>query len=141
MKVMFLELDKLLTSILSFLVLKRINEVPFISIAVDSTPDISHQEMYSVIVRYCRNFNVEERLFAFDEMNSKVGERIVEFIISVFKRYGTSTTKIIAQTYDGAPNMTGKNIGVQTLLSKRLNKNIIFIPCGAHHSDLGMSNL
>ncbi len=116
-------------------------EVPFISIMVDSTPDISNKEMYSIIIRYNRNFDVEERLFAFGELNSKVGEHIVEFILSFFKQFGVSTTKIIAQSYDGASNMTGKNIGVQTLLSKKLNRNIIFIPCGAHRSNLGMSNL
>ncbi|CAF2704956.1 unnamed protein product [Rotaria sp. Silwood2] len=117
-------------------VLKRIMEVPFISIMVDSTPDISNKEMYSIIIRYTRNFEIQERLFAFGELNSKVGEHIVEFILSFFKTFGISTTKIIAQSYDGASNMTGKNIGVQTLLSKKLNRNIIFIPCGAHRSNL-----
>jgi len=123
------------------LVLKRLNEVPFISISVDSTPDVSNKEMYSVIVRYCQHFQVEERLFAFEELTSKVGGKIVEFIISIFKKYGASTTKIIAQTYDGAPNMSGKNQGVQNLLSKALSRDIIFIPCGAHRSDLGMLSL
>jgi hypothetical protein len=122
-------------------VLNRINEVPFISITVDSTPDVSHQEMYSIIVRYCRNFQVEERLFAFDDLSSKVGKRIVEYIISTFKKYGVSTTKIIAQSYDGAPNMNGKNAGVQTLLSEELERNVLFIPCAAHSSNLGMSSL
>ncbi len=121
--------------------MKRLNEVPFISISVDSTPDVSNKEMHSVIVRYCRNFQVEERLLAFEELSSKVGEKIVELIMLIFKKYGASTTKIIAQTYDGAPNMSGKNLGVQNLLSKALNRNIIFIPCGAHRSDLGMPSL
>ena len=120
------------------LVLKRINEVPFISITVDSTPDVSHQEMYSIIVRYCPNFQVEERLFAFAELNSKTGEKIVELIISCFKKYGVSTAKIVAQSYDGAPNMSGKNLRVQALLNETLNTNVIFIPCGTHRSDLGM---
>jgi len=114
--------------------------VPFISVTVDSTPDVTHQEMYSIIVRYCRSFQVEERLFSFDELNSKVGQHIVEYIVSTFKKYGVSTTKIIAQSYDGAPNMTGKNIGVQTLLSEVLARNVLFIPCGAHRSDLGILN-
>ena len=115
--------------------------MPFISITVDSTPDIANQKIYSIIVRYCRNFQVEERLFSFDELNSKLGQKIVEYIISTFKKYGVSTTKIIAQSYDGAPNMSGRNIGVQTLLSEALNRNILFIPYGAHRSDLGISNL
>ncbi|CAF4237751.1 unnamed protein product, partial [Rotaria magnacalcarata] len=44
-------------------------DVPSISIMVDSTPDISKKEMYSIIVRYTRNFEIEERLFAFGEMS------------------------------------------------------------------------
>ncbi|CAF5166784.1 unnamed protein product, partial [Rotaria magnacalcarata] len=75
-------------------------DVPSISIMVDSTPDISKKEMYSIIVRYTRNFEIEERLFAFGEMSSKVGADIVEFILAFFKRYGISTTKIISQSYD-----------------------------------------
>ena len=105
---------------------------------VDSTPDISKKEMYSIIVRYTRNFDIEERPFAFGELNSKIGEHIVEFILSSFKTFGITTTKIIGQSYDGPSNMTGKNIGVQILLSKKLSKNTIFIPCGAHRSNLGM---
>ena len=120
------------------LVLKRINEVSFISIIVDSTPDVSHQEMNSIIVRYCLNFQVEERLFAFEELNSKAGEKIIELIISCFKKYGVSTAKIVAESYDGAPNMLGKNLGVQALLNEVFNTNVIFIPCEAHRSDLGM---
>ena len=120
------------------LVLKRINEVPFISITVDSTPDVSHQEMYSIIVCYCLNFQVEQRLFGFEELNSKTGEKIVELIISCFKKYGISTAKIVAQSYDGARNMSGKNLGVQALLNEALNSNVIFIPYGAHRSDPGM---
>ena len=120
------------------LVLKRINEASFISITVDSTPDLSHQEMYSITVRYCLNFQVEERLFAFEELNSKTGEKIVELIISCFKKYGISTAKIVAQSYDDSPNMSGKNLGVQALLNEALNTNDIFISYGAHRSDLGM---
>lgn len=93
--------------------------------------------MYSIIVRFCLNFQVEERLFSFDELNSKVGQMIVEYIVLTFKKYGISTTKIIGQSYDGAANMSGKNIGVQTLLSEVLDRKILFVPCGAHRSDLG----
>ena len=104
--------------------MKRINEVPFISIIVDSTPDVSHQEMSSIIVSYCLNFHVEERLFAFEELISKAGEKIVGLIISCFKKYGVSTAKIVAQSYDGAPNMSGKSLGVQALLNEALNTNV-----------------
>lgn len=109
------------------LVLKRINEVPLVLVTVDSTRDVSHQKMYSIIVRYCLNFQVEERLFAFEELNSKTREKIVENIISCFKKYDASTAEIVAQSYDDAPNMSGKNL--------------VFIPFGAHRSDLGMCNL
>ena len=130
-----------LMTIYFILVLNRINQVPFIAITVDSTSDIANQEMYSIIIRYCLNFRVEERLFSFDELNTKIGQEIVDYILTTFKKYGVSTTKIIGQSYDGASNMTGKNIGVQTLLSEKLNRKVIFIPCGAHRSDLGRTNL
>ena len=119
------------------LVLTRINEATFISVTTDSTPDVSHREMYSIIIRFVHNFEVEERLVDFDEMNSKVGRRIVDFLLSSFKKNNISSNKIIGQSYDGASNMTGKFAGVQAVLSEELGQNIIFIPCGAHKSNIG----
>lgn len=117
-------------------ILKDINDAPFISITTDSTMDASHKEIYTIIVRYLKNFNVQERIISVSELNSKVGLDICEHILEQLKKCGISTDKIIAQSYDNASNMSGKNLGVQACLSKYLNRPILYIPCSVHSSNL-----
>jgi hypothetical protein len=117
-------------------ILKDINDAPFISITTDSTMDASHKEIYTIIVRFVTNSNVQERIISAGELSSKVGQDICEHILEQLKKCGISTDKIIAQSYDNAPNMSGKNLGVQACLSKYLNRKIMFIPCSAHSSNL-----
>ena len=113
-------------------ILKDINDAPFISITTDSTMDASHKEIYTIIVRYVKNFNVQERIISASELKSKVGLDICEHILEQLKKCGISTDKIIAQSYDNASNMSGKNVGVQTCLSKYLSRSILYIPCSVH---------
>ncbi|CAF3019819.1 unnamed protein product [Rotaria sp. Silwood2] len=117
-------------------ILKDIDDVPFISITTDSTMDASHKEIYTIIVRYVKNFDVQERIISVSELKSKVGLDICEHILEQLKKCGISTDKIIAQSYDNASNMSGKNLGVQACLSKYLNRPILYIPCSVHSSNL-----
>ncbi len=117
-------------------ILKDINDAPFISITTDSTMDASHKEIYSIIVRFVKNFNVQERIISVSELSSKVGQDICDHILDQLKKCGISTDKIIAQSYDNASNMSGKHLGVQACLSKSLNRPIMYIPCSAHSSNL-----
>ncbi|CAF4217287.1 unnamed protein product, partial [Adineta steineri] len=93
----------------------------FYSIMIDSTPDISHQEMYTIVIRYTNNFNVKERLITAAEL---------------LKKFNISTDDLIAQCYDSASNMSDVNKGVQTCISNKLRREIIFIPCSVHSSNL-----
>ena len=117
-------------------ILKDINDTPFISITTDSIMDASHKEIYTIIVRYAKDFNIEERIISVSELKSKVGLDICEHILEQLKKCGISTDKIIVQSYDNASNMFGKNLGVQACLSKYLNRPILYIPCSAHSSNL-----
>ena len=91
-------------------ILKDINDAPFISITTDSTMDASHKEIYTIVVRYAKDFNIEERIISVSELKSKVGLDICEHILEQLKKCGISTDKIIAQSYDNASNMSGKNL-------------------------------
>ncbi|CAF4492808.1 unnamed protein product [Rotaria sp. Silwood2] len=117
-------------------IIEDINEAEFISITTDSTTDISHKEIYTIIIRFSKNFIVQERIISLTELNSKVGEDICKYLLDELKKCGISTDKITAQSYDNAPNMSGKNIGVQACLSQLLGRKITFIPCGVHSTNL-----
>ena len=118
----------------------EINDSTFISIITDSTLDKTHREMYSIIVRYTKNYEVKERLLALQELPSKLGEEICQLLLKTLKKKGISTNKLVGQCYDNAPNMGGAHKGVQSCISNHLHREIIHIPCGAHTSNLSVEH-
>ncbi|CAF2878814.1 unnamed protein product [Rotaria sp. Silwood2] len=103
---------------------------------IDSTPDASHREIYTIVIRYKNDFNVEERLITAIELPSKVGLDISNTLFDVLRQFNISTNKLIAQCYDNANNMSGVNKGVQACVNDKLSREVIFIPCSAHSSNL-----
>lgn len=108
---------------------------------IDSTPDCSHREIYSLVIRYVDvNLNVNERVLRLNELPSKTGESICEFILDTLKHYQISTDRLIAQCYDNAPNMSGCRRGVQSRMKSALKRDIIHIPCGGHSANLAVKH-
>ncbi|CAF3654027.1 unnamed protein product [Rotaria sordida] len=132
------EFIKLLGEHVQQTIIDLVNTSPFYSIMIDSTPDASHREIYTVVVRYTNDFNVEERLITATELPSKVGLDISNLLFDVLEKFNISTDKLIAQCYDNASNMSGVNKGVQACVTNKLRREIIFIPCGAHSSNLAV---
>ncbi|CAF1361673.1 unnamed protein product, partial [Rotaria sp. Silwood1] len=134
------EYIQLLGAAIEHQIVNEINQSPFISILIDSTPDLSHREMYSIIIRYIYNYQVKERLLSLQELASKVGEDICQLLLDTLGRKGKLTDKIVGQCYDNSPNMSGVNKGVQACINKKLNRQIIHIPCEAHSSNLAVEH-
>ncbi|CAF1290136.1 unnamed protein product [Rotaria sordida] len=122
------------------LIVNEINQSPFISIMIDSTPDLSHREMYSIVIRYTKYYQVKERLLSLQELPSKIGEDIFQLLLDTLRQKGISTDKIIGQCYENAFNMSGVNKGVQACINKQLNREIMHIPCEAHTSNLAVQH-
>jgi hypothetical protein len=107
----------------------------------DSTPDCSHREIYSLVIRYVdSNLNVNERVIHVNELPSKTGQSICDFILNTLNRYQISTDYLIAQCYDNAPNMSGHRRGVQSRMKNVLKRDIIHIPCGGHSANLAVKH-
>jgi hypothetical protein len=119
-------------------IIRAINQASYFSIMTDSTPDNSHREIYSLVVRFVVNFQVEERVIALKELPSKTGESICRFVLDCLKECQISTDRLIAQCYDNAPNMSGCHKGVQACITSALRRDIIHIPCGSHTSNLAV---
>ncbi|CAF3870670.1 unnamed protein product, partial [Rotaria sp. Silwood1] len=80
------EYIQLLGAAIEHQIVNEINQSPFISILIDSTPDLSHREMYSIIIRYIYNYQVKERLLSLQELASKVGEDICQLLLDTLGR-------------------------------------------------------
>ncbi|CAF2082794.1 unnamed protein product [Rotaria magnacalcarata] len=117
-------------------IITRINKSLFWSVMVDTTPDISHKDMMSIIIRFVNEAGeAEERLFYIGEIQDKTGKGIADNILLILKKFSLDINKLIGQSYDGELNMCGEYKGVKAMLSESVGREVIFVPCCAHCSN------
>ena len=97
----------------------------------DETPDASHKEQLSVIVRYVYQAEIEERLLALRIVDDTTSETLFETICDVLQSNEIDASKIRAQCYDGAANVSGIRTGLQARV-KELSASALFVHCYAH---------
>ncbi|XP_035219598.1 uncharacterized protein LOC118192706 [Stegodyphus dumicola] len=104
-----------------------------------SSPDISHNDQTSQVVRYVKIENQEvevvESFIDFIETKNKTAEAISDMILSKLKADGLDIMDCRGQTYDNAAVMAGKHTGVQQRF-KDINPNAEFVPCSNHSLNL-----
>ncbi|XP_076928065.1 uncharacterized protein LOC143591883 [Bidens hawaiensis] len=111
------ELIQLLAHQIKTEVIKKIKIAKYYSIILDCTPDTSHQEQMSIIVRYV-NFNsnyvtVEESFLGFLVVDDTTGKRLFEVTSKELESLGLNIDDMRGQGYDNGANMKGKHNGVQ----------------------------
>ena len=120
-------------------IIDDIRKAKYFAIAVDGTPDASHQEQLSFIIRYLAHkastISIEERFLSFENFSKKTGREIAEKILQFLKEIGLNFNDCMGQAYDNGSNMAGKYIGVQALLTEE-NEECIFCSCANHTLNL-----
>lgn len=123
------------------IILKERESAKYFAIIVDATPDSSHVEQTTFILRYL-HFNLElkictiqERFLAFVDCNKKTGTAIADLICETLKKYNIPLEDCCAQGYDNGSNMKGKYNGAQShILTK--NPRAVYSPCATHSLNL-----
>ena len=65
---------------------------------VDSTSDLSHKDMMSIIVRFVNeNGEAEERLLYISEIKTKTGKNIADNMLQIFAKLGLDFNKLIGK--------------------------------------------
>jgi hypothetical protein len=91
--------------------LKKIKESKYFSVILDCTPDISHQEQMSLIIRYVDTSSdcIEESFLGFLDINDTTGQGLFDVLQNELKSLDLDIDNVRGQGYDNGSNMKGKN--------------------------------
>jgi hypothetical protein len=96
------------------LFLKKIKDAKYFSIMFDCTPDTSHQEQMSLILRCVdistNTIKIDEHFIEFIKIDDTTRKCIFNEIINVIKNLELNINDIRGQGYDNGSNMKGKEL-------------------------------
>ncbi len=108
-------------------ILNDLHECTYYSIILYCTPDISHTEQLSLVVRYVR--------LGFLPIDCSTGEALTDTLLSQLEDLKIRLRNMRGQGYDNGANMKGKHSGVQSRI-RSMNPREFFVPCSAHSLNL-----
>lgn len=137
------ELIYLLGSAINSEIIKKIKQANF-SVILDCTPDASHQEQMSLIIRYMDSSSspvrIEESFMGFLEVNDTTGKGLFDVLEGAVKHLGLDIDDVRGQGYDNGSNMKGKHQGVQKKLLD-INPRAFYSACGCHSLNLTLCDM
>ena len=135
-KTIYEELIQLMAKKVSTAIVKETKEAKYYSIIVDSTPDISHVDQLTFIVRYVKNDgSAVERFLTFIENPGHKAEELATAVFTRFSAYDIDIADCRGQSYDNARNMSGIYTGLQARI-KEVNPYAEYVPCSGHSLNL-----
>ena len=112
-------------------IVKEVKSAKYYSVSVDSTPDISHVDQLTGILRYVLPSGPVERYLTFLNMQGHTGKELAESLLEFLKAHDIAIADCHGQSYDNASNMSGKYNGMQAIIWQQCNL-AEYVPCAAH---------
>jgi hypothetical protein len=108
-------------------ILADVNKAGYFSLSVDSTPDISHIDQLTFIMRYVSPEDglPSERFLTFLELKDHSGERMADLVFNYLTtELEINFNKCRGQSYANAANMAGRYNSMQLTIIKKNISNI-----------------
>ncbi|KAL6470600.1 hypothetical protein MHYP_G00217190 [Metynnis hypsauchen] len=123
-------------------IVAKIQEAKYYAIILDCTPDISHKEQMSLVVRIVELVpepHINEYFLGYMNVVETTGLNLSNVVLEKLRELGIPFDDCRGQAYDNGANMKGKRQGVQARLLQ-LNPRAAFVPCAAHTINLVISD-
>ena len=100
---------------------------------MDCTPDCSHTEQLSIVLRIANceedvGVSIEEHFMGFIDVHDTTGKGLFETFIEHLKKLQLNISDCRGQSYDNGSNMQGKHQGVQRRVLD-INKKAMYCMC------------
>ncbi len=116
-------------------ILEERKKAKYYAILVDATPDSSHVEQTTFILRYVtlkeKKYRVKEHFLAFVDCNKKKGADIAKLICDTLNAHNIPLGECRGQGYDNGSNMQGEYEGAQAHILRK-NELAVYSPCICH---------
>uniref|UniRef100_A0A8C5MKC1 TTF-type domain-containing protein n=1 Tax=Leptobrachium leishanense TaxID=445787 RepID=A0A8C5MKC1_9ANUR len=139
------ELIQLLAGAIKQQIITCANAAKYYSIILDFTPDVSHIEQMTMIVRFVdvskpsddesESVTIKEHFLGFIPLQETTGAFIAETLLGQLEEIGLPIENLHSQGYDNGSNMKGKQNRAQKRILD-LNPRAFFVPCNAHSLNL-----
>ncbi|XP_018497533.1 uncharacterized protein LOC100906434 [Galendromus occidentalis] len=120
-------------------IIEQVKEAKYFCIIFDSTPDLSHKDQMSHMLRYVKmdgkKVEVLESFIDFIEAEGKTAEELTSLILGAIATAGLDIQNCRGQAYDNASVMAGKHLGVQARI-RVVNPFAQFVACSNHSLNL-----
>ncbi|KAJ8685329.1 hypothetical protein QAD02_021122 [Eretmocerus hayati] len=111
------------------------------SMSTDSTPDISHTDQSTSIIRHINSLGIPvERSLGSIARCGHTGQQIAEAELALLRALGIDIMDCKAQSYDNAANMSGAYSRAHSRM-RRVNPDADYIPCSGHSLNLVGENV
>ena len=128
-------------------IIKRVKTAKYYAIILDCTPDISHQEQMTMIIRYVADggqpnvpLGIYEHFIKFIVVETSTGKNLCETLLNELELLGLDVLDLRGQGYDNGSNMKGHISGVQARILQ-INPRAFFVPCACHNYNLVLGDI